>query len=55
MVTESTHSLAAIVEKFGPLLGEALQKDTSAEAREVETLPEAQIPDHLVRLVLGTR
>ena len=41
------------LEKYGHLLAEALCKDTSAEAREVEKLPLQQIPAHLVSLILG--
>jgi hypothetical protein len=40
------------LEMYGYLLAEALRKDTSAEAREVEKLPEAQIAAHIVTLVL---
>jgi len=40
------------LEKYGHLLPEALRKDTSAEARMVEKLPEQQIPAHIVRLIL---
>jgi len=36
----------------GDLLVEALRKDTSAEAREVEKIPEEQIPAQVVRLIL---
>ena len=46
----SRHAWA--LEKYGHLLDEALRKDTSAEAREVEKHPEAQIPAHLVTLIL---
>jgi len=46
----SRHAWA--LEKYGHLLAEALRKDTSAEAREVGKLPEAQIPAHLVTLIL---
>jgi hypothetical protein len=46
----SRHAWA--LEKYGHLLGEALRQDTSAEAREVEKLPEGQIPAHLVTLIL---
>jgi hypothetical protein len=41
------------LEKYGHLLTEALRKDTSTEAREVEKLPAQQIPAHLVSLILG--
>jgi hypothetical protein len=40
------------LEKYGHLLTEALRKDTSAAAREVEKLPEQQIPAHIVSLIL---
>jgi hypothetical protein len=40
------------MEKYGHLLAEALRKDTSAEAREVEKLPEGQIPGRIVSLIL---
>jgi len=40
------------LEKYGHLLAEALRKDTSAEAREVEKLPEQQIQAHIVNLIL---
>ena len=40
------------LEKYGHLLVEALRKDTSAEAREVEKLPEQQIQAHIVSLIL---
>ena len=40
------------LEKYGHLLTEALRKDTSAEARAVEKLPEEQIPAHIVSLIL---
>ena len=40
------------LEMYGHLLPEALRKDTSAEARTVEKLPEGQIPAHVVRLIL---
>jgi len=40
------------LERHGHLLADALRKDTSAEAREVEKLHEAQIPGHLVTLIL---
>jgi hypothetical protein len=46
------HRHAWALEKFGHLLTEALHKDTSAEAREVEKLPEAQIAAHIVSLIL---
>jgi Domain of unknown function (DUF4116) len=46
----SRHAWA--LEKYGHLLAEALRKDTSVEAREVGKLPEAQIPAHLVTLIL---
>jgi hypothetical protein len=36
----------------GELLAAALHKDTSAEAREVEKLPDEQIPAQVVRLIL---
>jgi hypothetical protein len=41
------------LEKYGHLLAAALRKDTSAEARAVAKLPEAQIPAHIVSLILG--
>ena len=40
------------LEKYGHLLAEALRKDTSAEAREVEKMPEEQRPGLLVSLIL---
>jgi exosome complex RNA-binding protein Rrp4 len=40
------------LEKYGHLMSEALRKDTSAEAREVEKLSEAQISAHIVSLIL---
>ena len=40
------------LEKCGHLLLEAVRKDTSAEARTVEKLPEAQIPGRVVSLIL---
>jgi len=40
------------LEKYGHLLTEVLRKDMSAEARAVEKLPEAQIPAHIVSLIL---
>jgi hypothetical protein len=40
------------LEKYGHLLASALRKDTSAEAREVEKLPEQQIQAHIVSLIL---
>jgi len=46
----SRHAWA--LEKYGHLLAEALRKDTSAEAREVEELPERQIPARIVSLIL---
>jgi hypothetical protein len=41
------------LEKHGHLLAEALCKDTSPDAREVEKLPEERIPDRLVSLILA--
>ena len=46
----SRHAWA--LEKHGHLLSEALRKDTSAEAREVEKLPEGRQPAHIVSLIL---
>jgi hypothetical protein len=40
------------LEKYGHLLAKALRKDTSADAREVEKLPEEQIPAQVVSLIL---
>jgi hypothetical protein len=40
------------LEMHGHLLAEALRRDTSAEAREVEKLPEKQIPARLVSLIM---
>jgi hypothetical protein len=40
------------LEKYGHLLAEALCKDTSVEAREVERLQGEQIPTHLVQFIL---
>jgi hypothetical protein len=40
------------LEKYGHLLAESLRKDTSADAREVEKLPEEQIPEHVARIIL---
>ena len=40
------------LEKYGHLLTEALRKDTSAEAREVEQFSDGQIPARLVSLIL---
>jgi hypothetical protein len=40
------------LEKHGHLLSEALRKDTSAAAREVEKLPEGYIPGRVVSLIL---
>jgi hypothetical protein len=40
------------LKKYGHLLAEALRKDTSAEARAVEKLPEEQIPGRIVTLIL---
>jgi hypothetical protein len=50
----STHANrhAWAVEKHGHLLAEALRKDSSAESRTVEKLPEQQIPAHIVSLIL---
>jgi len=44
--------LAWALKESGHLLAEALRKDTSAEAREVESLPEGQIPAQVVSLIL---
>jgi hypothetical protein len=46
----SRHAWA--LEKYGHLLAEALCKDTSAEARKVEKLPQEHIPAHLVSLIM---
>jgi Domain of unknown function (DUF4116) len=46
----SRHAWA--LEKYGHLLAEALRQDTSAEAREVDKLPEGQIPGRIVTLIL---
>jgi Domain of unknown function (DUF4116) len=40
------------LEMYGHLLSEALRKDTSAEAREVEKMPVEQLPGLLVSLIL---
>jgi hypothetical protein len=40
------------LERHGHLLAKALHKDTSAEAREVEKLPETQIPGRIVTLII---
>jgi hypothetical protein len=44
--------LSWALEKSGHLLAEALRKDTSAEAREVEKLPQEKIPGELVSLIM---
>jgi hypothetical protein len=44
--------LAWALKESDHLLAEALRKDTSAEAREVEKLPEEQIPAQVVSLIL---
>lgn len=44
--------LAWALRESGDLLAEALRKDTSAEAREVENLPEERIPAQVVSLIL---
>ncbi len=41
------------LERHGHLLVDALRKDTSADAHEVEKRPEEQIPARLVSLILG--
>jgi hypothetical protein len=44
--------LAWALRESGDLLAEALRKDTSAEARAVEKLPEGQIPAQVVNLII---
>jgi len=44
--------LAWALKAHGHLLTAALRKDTSPEARQVEKLPEEQIPEHVGRIIL---
>ena len=40
------------LERYGHLLPEAVRKDVSAEAREVETLPEEDIPSRVIQIIM---
>ena len=45
--------LAWALTESGHLLTAAVREDTSPEARQLETLPEGQIPEHVARLIQG--
>ena len=50
--TAHAKRLTWALKSHGQALGAAVRRDTSAEARQVEKLPEEQIPEHVGRIIL---